>query len=146
MWSDVTSDTILAGYLVGGIKSDLPLGFINNPTLVTRAHDTIYKVYLIKGKFETGIEKIKSQPAFAIEKIYPMPSSGIINIDLSVNESTIVEIKIRNLQGKQLQTKNFGRVNSGSQHLTFTTQLPAGMYLLSVSGNSTLVNAKVVIE
>ena len=57
---ELAADTVLAGYIVGGIKSDLPLGFINNPTLVTRAHDTVYKVYLIKGEFETGIEKIKS--------------------------------------------------------------------------------------
>jgi outer membrane protein assembly factor BamB len=71
--------------------------------------------------------------------IYPNPSFGVINIELTLKEKSAVSIALYNLQGQKINNKEAGLLNCGKHLLLWDTpaQMPAGMYYFAIKiGNA----------
>lgn len=99
--SSISADTILAGYILGGIASSTENPFSNNQTNLTNADNTIYAVKLIKGA-PSGIKAIPGANPYGFE-IFPNPIAGVINVTFQVAKNpNPVDYFITNTSGQIL--------------------------------------------
>lgn len=88
-----------------------------------------------------GTESAISNNSF--KGVYPNPSKGIINVDLSGSTEFPVEILVYDLTGKQL--KGFKVQNPSGSYLELNLGLPSGIYLLKISHRNNSQFEKIVI-
>ncbi len=92
-------DSILLGYIVGGIQSSTENPFTDNSLENTQASTSIYEVYLYKWSAK-NYDYFKEIPA---AKVYPNPSfEGKTNMVIPVKIEDKVDVKLYDLQGKVL--------------------------------------------
>jgi hypothetical protein len=97
--SAISADTILAGYILGGIASSTENPFSNNQTNLTNADNTVYAVRLIKGE-PSGIKAIQGSNPFSFE-IYPNPTDGKVSVTFKItNNPTPVSYFITTSSGQ----------------------------------------------
>ena len=109
---DFNGDSILLGWIFGGIKSSSPNPFDDNNTETTNSHPHPISVYLIKN--QTGTTKIsKIKPI----KIFPNPvNQDTFEIEFPVQLSDKLHIKIHSTSGKLLMSiDNVQCMNSKSR-------------------------------
>lgn len=95
-------DTILAGYILGGIASSSLNPFSNNQTNLTNADNTIYAVRLIKTT-PTGVQAIDGSNPYSFE-VYPNPTNSEINLAFHIaNNAAPVHYIITNTIGQIVQ-------------------------------------------
>ena len=97
----LTSDTILLGYIYGGISSTAKnIFWVNNGTQ-SSASSQIFKVFLINQN-TTKVEhfpNVESRSTLQL-KVFPNPSNGVFSVEFSVTETTDVKISIHDINGK----------------------------------------------
>lgn len=81
-----------------------------------------------------------------VSKVYPNPTNGLTNIDVTLEKSTNVSINIVNMMGQEVYAENFGQKTIGKNKLTFnTSDLTSGIYFVTVkAGNSTSTSKMIV--
>ena len=73
-------------------------------------------------------------------KIYPSPVNLNLNINFTLNSSSLISIELYNLIGQRIKTIFDGRLNEGPHSLKFKTYtIKSGMYILVINSNSTKV-------
>jgi len=100
-----SSDTILIGYIYGGILSPSINPFGSNQTSSTNADNTVYEVKLIKDT-TTGIATINGSNPFDV-LIFPNPAKDKINIEVSGTEFRKADYYITSMDGRILQLGMF---------------------------------------
>ncbi len=130
----LTGDTILVGYVIGGISSSASNIFFTNNGTESEAVSTIFKVYLIKNNI-TSVPVMNAESRNELQMlIYPNPTGGEFQISYHTSESGPVEIDIRESSGKIIHHKKIGNQKSG-EHVykpDFDEYLPDGSYIVSV--------------
>jgi hypothetical protein len=126
------TDSLMIGYIVGGIASTQLNPFVGNNLSVTNASSSIFKVYLIKEPVPTLIP-LRGDHTFSA-KVYPNPSAGAVEADLELPANGLVFVTITDAQGKlvdQLRIRDLkegtnrftlleaGKLTAGTYHLTF---------------------------
>jgi hypothetical protein len=81
-----------------------------------------------------------------VSKVYPNPSNGLTNIDITLEKNSNVSINIVNMMGQEVYAENFGQKTIGKSKLTFnTSDLTSGIYFVTVkAGNSTSTSKMIV--
>ena len=105
---------------------------------------TVLNVAQTKLTSNAEIISVKEAIAYNLDfKIYPNPSTGIININI---ESTIgnYEIKVFNVLGNCVYIQN--HYNSVTPKRIDLTGLNNGVYFLNISNNAKAINQKIVIQ
>ena len=87
----------------------------------------------------SGLSEEQSYPSFTI---YPNPSEGIINISIEGGKDDI-KLKVLDIRGKEYSNFELNGVNSTQLDLS---ELSAGVYFISVSGNDFYQIKKIVIQ
>jgi hypothetical protein len=89
----------------------------------------------------TGVDDV-----VAIEKVvvYPNPNSGQFTISISSSNSTDVSIKLYNLQGKAVFTKELKGVYSHKENID--QQLVKGLYFLTLETNKGVKTQKIIVK
>jgi hypothetical protein len=78
--------------------------------------------------------------------VYPNPSDNTVNIGITVNESEKVTIELHTIEGKCVLIKK-ENLCTGDNHIRLSVKnLEAGIYLLSLKGNSINSARKLVIK
>jgi len=78
--------------------------------------------------------------------VYPNPSNNTVNIGITVNKSEKVTIELHTIQGKCVLVKK-ENLCTGDNHIRLSVKnLEAGIYLLSLKGNSINSARKLVIK
>jgi hypothetical protein len=97
------------------------------------------------GAFASGpAEPIRTPLKGAIEfAVYPNPSNGILNLEISHAGSSTVEVKVLNLIGQTLRTSQF---RTGEAQVLDLTQLPKGVYFIQVSDGSETANRRIILQ
>ncbi|MCX6199647.1 MAG: T9SS type A sorting domain-containing protein [Bacteroidetes bacterium] len=144
--NDWTTDTIFAGYLVGGVQADDGIVFVTNPDSFSRAYDTIYKVFLVKASWPNAVYEVSNKAEVMVENIFPQPATKTLNVVLNQQKTENVSMKLLTVAGQLISKKEFGKISSGKHTFIFPLESPAGIYLLQVVSGTTIVNAKVVVE
>ena len=99
------------------------------------------KYYFLKdAKIVVGIETNNIDKNIAnVSNIYPNPTNGLSNIDLSLLKSSNVTIEVVNMMGQVVSSDNLGNKAAGMHKLTVNANgLTSGIYFVTVkAGNST---------
>jgi hypothetical protein len=96
--SDFQQDSILLGYIYGGINSSTLNPFNSNQTSSTSADEVIYKVWLTRGN--TAIEILPKQSNWNPLNVFPNPASDFIHFDSEWNGTERAFFYLLDAQGK----------------------------------------------
>lgn len=90
----------------------------------------------------TGLQ----EPVFAGDvTVFPVPASSFVEVNLSLNAATTVELQLKNLSGQAVYRLDAGLVEAGDQHFTVDmSKLPAGLYFLETNAGGAFKYTKVV--
>lgn len=95
------SDTILIGYIFGGILSPSLNPFNVNQTNTTNADNTVYAVKLIKDS-TAGVEAVNGKNPYGF-RVYPNPARESVSIKLGNTQFKHVDYYLTSMDGKVLQ-------------------------------------------
>lgn len=110
--------------------------FTSNSSNTDQGWEGFYSTYPV------GINDLSNLPNV---NIYPNPASGFIMIQWMNPKSQQVKAELLNLEGKSIRQENF-IFESGIQEKKFDISgIPAGMYLLRLTGDNGVTTKKVVI-
>ena len=83
---------------------------------------------------------------FALSSSYPNPFNPSTSMDLSLNESGYVSVKIYNVMGQVVSTLVDGSMDAGYHTLTWNADnMPSGMYLVRVQSGSNVETQKLML-
>lgn len=78
---------------------------------------------------------------------YPNPAHDKFKVNLELQRSERVDVRITDLQGRQLMNQQFGQMSEGKHALELaTTSLSNGMYLVQIQAGNQLVTRKLQIH
>ncbi len=79
--------------------------------------------------------------------IYPNPSVGTSKIDFTLNSRSEVNVVIRDLNGRQVMTKDFGRMSAGDHTIDLSFgSLSSGVYMVSLEMGNQVHTGKVILQ
>jgi hypothetical protein len=143
-------DSVLIGYIYGGIHSSAKNVFWINDGNQSMASPVIYKVYLTPGEFSDN-DVVNSQSQANLQmQLYPIPNNGMIYLDFWTTYKSQMEWTIYNMSGKVLAKQVFpaSEINIGKNHRKIT--LPAIHYgnvvLVKLNSDREQVIQKLVIN
>lgn len=147
-----TGDSILLGYIFGGISSTTLNPFTNNRTASdTRADATLYEIYL--KRVQTSVAKpVQVKPSFSAHLANNPIAKGsaTISVKLSALNPALIQANLYDAQGKQLASETLPSLNEQEQSLELFSQLhqqlSTGIYFLVLhQGKTHSVTLKVVV-
>jgi hypothetical protein len=140
-------DSILVGYVIGGISSSASNIFFTNNGTQSEAVSTIYKVYLLKNSI-THAPVVNAESRNELQLlIYPNPTGGEFQICYHTIKSGPVEIEIRESTGKIIHHKKIGYQKQG-EHVYkpgFEEYLPDGSYLVTVRHQGRRATQRIIL-
>jgi len=115
--------TVPAGYNLANIKI--------NPLLIDAKNNIIYNGNSFSLNTATSVNSIETKKlSFSL---YPNPASSILNMDLNLEEADNVMVSIINCLGETVIAKNIGKIQSGTNALSFNvSELAFGAYTVYV--------------
>ena len=81
-------------------------------------------------------------------KVYPVPASGVLNVQFVLGEQVDYVVELYDLQGALIKTFDRGHVNRSTVYTrTYDiSRLPAGPYMLRLSTNKEISTRKIIIK
>ena len=108
-----TGDTVLVGYIFGGIRSDAPNIFNSSLGDGSDANSVVYAVTLIQDQSLNADDlNVQSIGNLAMQ-VYPNPGNGLINIRYFLSKPMRTKVMISNENGTILYQKNFRQRTRG---------------------------------
>nr|MBA2582829.1 SBBP repeat-containing protein [Bacteroidota bacterium] len=92
--------------------------------------------------YDTGIEVNISENHF---KVYPVPSTGVLNITYSGNETLNIKLKLESLEGKILMEKHYLSSQNGTE-IIMLNGIAKGIYFLQIGTEKEQVVRKIIIR
>lgn len=142
------TDSVLIGYIYGGISSTAAnIFFINNGTQ-SSASSQIFKVYL-KRPITSSIDELNASSTSSLNLItYPNPNEGELNLEFTLRKKDDVTISITDVKGALVAQFILNDVAAGrSQHTTeIDTLLKGGIYFLTFETSESKVTRKLILR
>ncbi|MEN9743163.1 MAG: hypothetical protein RLZZ65_968 [Bacteroidota bacterium] len=125
----ITADSLLIGYLVGGLKSTALNPFTANNTAQTSANAIFYEVWL--KKTETNAIPVQN-PSTQIEvSIFPNPATEEIHLDFELAQKANVELFVLDQNGRLVHEVYYEKVKKANKTIDLKSLgLAAGNYTL----------------
>ncbi len=145
----INEDTVLLGYVLGGIQSPQPNVF--NSSMMgsngTSAVSNIFKVYLTKESSFSGGDELNSHSTNHLGfHVYPNPTTGEVTISLTPEKSGSVQLVILNSSGEIIRNESLYSEKSNSA-VTLTMDKPAaGIYTVVVSTGNGSASQRIVVH
>lgn len=130
--SQITQDSVLIGYAVGGISSPELNPFTANNTAVTAAHNGIYEVWLKKDQV-SGLADIDGSNPVHVE-LAPNPAADKIKLKFQTPEDGMMFIYVTDNSGRIVWKNRFHVSNGGQFELNVREMaLSEGTYYFNFS-------------
>jgi hypothetical protein len=78
-------------------------------------------------------------------KLFPVPTSGILNAEISAGLFSTISIKLITPDGRLIDEKNFSDTSAVSASFDLT-ELSSGIYFMQISNERTIVNKKIILQ
>jgi hypothetical protein len=141
-------DSLLLGYIFGGIRSSAENIFFVNDGTQSEAHNRAYAVYL-HNSATTAVEE-PGGPPIADFRVYPNPNRGSFRITFSTRvPRQNVQLLAYDLRGRRVASKTFESLSVGEHQFEWQHEekLPRGSYLLQLTqGTQVLVSGKLIVR
>lgn len=146
---DILGDSILVGYIYGGISSSSPNIFWVNDGTQSNANSQIFKVYLIRNRDSVGTHQTNKESISAFDfQVYPNPSSNHqIAIKLVMKRVEDVKLDIVDTKGVVV-TSIVMQSKKGENIFTPETNklLSDGVYFITVYTKNHKATKKIIIQ
>jgi hypothetical protein len=128
-------------HIIGMLIS--PDGRIDNAgkTTITEAVANGYVSGLSAGLFEENVEQVD-----AMFKLYPNPAADVAVVAIQLNSDSDVSMKLIDMSGKELASRNYGTMSGISEIIVNTSGLNPGVYLVEVTVNGSKMTNRLVVE
>lgn len=80
-----------------------------------------------------------------VSKVYPNPSNGVANFEISFDRASDVKVSVTNMVGQVLNTKNFNKM-TGRNIINLDVNFPSGIYFINVEAAGKKVSQKLIVE
>jgi hypothetical protein len=137
----ITSDSLLVGHIIGGIKSGSLNPFTQNNTNATDANAVIYQVWLRR----TNSVAIEVQGPQLISKVnlYPNPSKEVVFLEFELGQKANVECFITDANGKLVHEVYYEKIKNTKKTLDLKALgLQPGSYTVQLIFNDQKVLTK----
>ncbi|HWY99076.1 MAG TPA: T9SS type A sorting domain-containing protein, partial [Bacteroidia bacterium] len=78
-------------------------------------------------------------------KLYPNPSSGIINAELSLEKASDVQVEVYNMLGQVVQTVHWSDVSNNTYVLNLSGHAN-GMYFVKLMTDNATITKKIMLN
>lgn len=83
---------------------------------------------------------------YNLSQNYPNPFNGVSNIEFSVPNTSVISLKIYDLNGREIETLYNGKITGGNYKVQWNSkELPSSIYFYSLFVNNKLVDTKKMI-
>lgn len=144
-WDATSTDSVLIGYIVGGISSTAPNIFFSNTGTQSAATTSVFEVW-IKPETTNAIIAVNPQPSISIA-VNPNPINDHIQLTINgLQKSSNVQIDVLDITGKRVANygANAAQANSDTLYLGHPG-LANGIYFLRVLHQNNYAVQKIVI-
>ena len=147
---DFPMDTVLVGYIYGGISSTEANIFFINDGSQSSANSQIFKVFLIKDG-SVGTDELNEQSTGSLQlQLFPNPTKDTIILKFKLKKSTDVKLNIFDLNGRLIEQTVIENapqgLNTYAQDITSLGSQLNGVYYLSIETEDTKAVQKLIIE
>jgi hypothetical protein len=127
---DFSEDTLLVGYIYGGISSTQPNIFFTNNGTQSDASQQIFKVYLKKNQVTSVIDRQETNDLKI--RIYPNPSSSSLQVEFNLKKSSDLRIDLCDASGKIILQRKFEQLQNGLHNVSLGEMkgLSSGVYFI----------------
>lgn len=146
--SKITGDSILLGYLFGGIKSSAANIFWINTGVESTASQMIYPVYLIKSDDQKGvIENPQSFNGLQLQ-VYPIPLEKEIVLFFNLGSGSTANIELIGKNDGLVKKKTLKKLSLGkNEYILKYRKLKMGQeFLLRFTANGTTVEQYLIVR
>lgn len=142
----LTADTVLIGYVLGGIKSSQPnIFFINNGS-ESEAYSTLYKVYLIPSGI-TNTDVAKQKEYVSNWSVFPNPVEDYFKFKIDLEAAANVDAYLSSASGEIILETGLDILTAGSHEFTVELEAPeSGIYFMSILVNSRLYTKQIIVK
>lgn len=141
----IADDTIVAGYILGGITSPNQNPFANNNTGVTAADTTIYRVKLIYDK-SLQVDKIDGKNPYSFN-VFPNPAKEKISVEFELDKVASVDYFITNLAGEIVKEGSFDKTAVGVNKFSLKLKkIPAQPLMITLTIDNVFYLTKKIIK
>lgn len=132
-YDQLSKDTVMVGYIYGGIRSTMKnIFFVNNGTQ-SIASPVIYEVHLIKAKTSSTFDN-KSFLNVGDLEIFPNPAKSHISIRFTLKKSANIQLSVHDESGKELIVKTLNNLEKGTHSFNLEIDsIIASKALLTIS-------------
>lgn len=135
-FNSITGKT-LAGYMIGGIKADLP----NEGSSI--ANDTIYRIYI---EYDSTVSLKKSVEEFVFFDVFPNPATNKLSIQFQLKEESEMQIGMYDVNSKLIRSFTKIKHPKGKiQQSIDVSEVPNGIYVIKCNSKKTSINRKVIV-
>ena len=145
---DLTTDSILIGYIFGGISSSQPNIFFINDGTQSDANSQIFRIFIQKPA-PLSVDEFNQASTSSLNLIiYPNPNEGILNISFNLSKKDDVTISIFDMKGVLLNKTLLENLNEGEKLYTkeLSNLTNGNVYLISLETSTEKVTQKLIIE
>jgi hypothetical protein len=101
----------------------------------------------IKGILYTGFDQQYDNPGGTTIDFYPNPATSRVTFSIQGNYNELIEVRIYDIQGRQVDMLNKGSFQEGVMEVTWTPgKIPAGMYFAVVKTESGSQTLKIILN
>jgi hypothetical protein len=142
--SSLPKDSLLLGWIVGGIEADLPSIFWINDGNQSRAENRIMEVWL-QGNMPATVIPISNEAEL---RAFPCPMNDHVFVTMQLNRESDVELLIRNTAGKKVYRKYLKNEPAGEfKHtIKIDNALNAGIYILEIATYDGIHKMKLIVS
>ncbi|HIP48849.1 MAG TPA: T9SS type A sorting domain-containing protein, partial [Lutibacter sp.] len=141
-------DTVLIGYIYGGISSTAPNIFFINDGTQSSASSQIFKVFITKGDV-LSIDELNVNSTNSLNMtVYPNPANQNITVNYNLKKSSNVKISIFDIQGKLIKLVKLNNIGSGehSEKINIESLTNKSIYIIQVETEYERFIEKIIIE
>lgn len=144
-WDASSSDSVLVGYIVGGISSTQPNIFFINTGAQSSATPSVFEVW-IKPETANATIAVKPQPTISIA-VNPNPIEDYIQVTIEgLQKTSSVQIDVLDVTGKRVANYGANAANANNDTLYLGHPgLANGVYFLRVLHQNNYAVQKIVI-
>ena len=144
----LVGDSVLIGYIYGGINSSAKNIFWNNEGDLSSAANLWMEIYY-HNDGSSAIQNIQSHNGVMLQ-VYPNPFSNDIHVQFTMekSESQEVEIVWYKASGEQIQSSTHSNLKSGRNEVIFKNKenWVSGTYIVEMKIDQSIIRQRVVFE
>jgi hypothetical protein len=139
---ELSGDSVLLGYIFGGIKSPQANIFFTN--IPSTAETSVFAVWWLRGTSSLKELAIASPLQLMVS---PNPTTGDLLINYHLPESSMVRVRIWNAAGRLLGEFDEGEQTAGQHFIKLeATGMPKGYLLVNVLAGASQETQKILLE